>query len=290
MRHPALIIAAVLFGQLIVANVTQAGCPAPANSYTDPCLIACPAGDSVFLVIVRSHLNSPMHGVPVTIDFSNCPGFLLSPVSGDEPYAIDSTGRRISMITDVAGNAAFPIRGGGGCGAGAATVSVTCSGGVIWYANRAVASPDQNGDLVVDSTDVALIQAKLGSSDASADFDCDGVVTSSDVEIASGHLGHRPPVPLSVPPGTAPGLSLAVYPNPVSERLTLTFSLPSAAHANVELLDLAGRRVRQQEVGPVGPGLHTITLDLRPHLQAGLYFLRLDQPPRHLYAKICVVP
>jgi len=259
----------------------------------DPCLIACPAGDSVFRVILRTGGGSGRRGETVTIDFSNCPGFHLDPVSGDEPYAIDSTGRRISIITDATGTAAFPIRGGGRCGDGAATVITTCFGSPFpgfSFPNRAVASPDQNGDLVVDSTDVALVRAKLGSSDASADFDCDGVVTSADVEIAGAHLGHRAPAPLSVPPGTAPGLSLAAYPNPASGRFIVSFSVPSAAPVTVELLDLSGRRVQRREAGYLGPGSHTTPLVLDPHLPAGLYFLRLEQPPRHLFAKVCALP
>src|SRR5207244_5702708 len=121
--------------------------------------------------------------------------------------------------------AAFPIRGGGTCSGG--TVRVwTCE--VIGLGTRTVASTDQNADLVVDGTDEALVEAKVGTADASADFDCDGLVTSADVNIIRAHLGHHAPGPLSAPPPIAPALYLAASPNPALGQVSVSFSLSSA--------------------------------------------------------------
>src|SRR5438093_8941806 len=76
----ALIPAAVVFCQLMGPTVARAGCWDPACSHIDPCMIACPAGDSVFLVILRDFGCGPRGPAEtVTIDFSNCSGFHLSP-------------------------------------------------------------------------------------------------------------------------------------------------------------------------------------------------------------------
>jgi hypothetical protein len=273
----------LLFG----AGVSQAKCPVPQNSALAPCLIACPQGDSVFVVIPRDFVFNPEPGQPVALDFSRCPGFQLNPVQGDEPYTVDSTGRRITVMTRFPnGEAVFAVRGGGGCGAGSATVFGWCGDSL---GSRPVASPDQDGNLVVDDADVALIEAKLGLSDASADFDCDGLVSSRDVSIARAHLGHHAAALASVPAGTTRELSLAAFPNPTSRPLTVSFSLPVAVPVAIDLLDLSGRRLQTWEATLLGPGQHTLSLDLESRLPAGLYFLRLVEPSHHVSIKLFVL-
>jgi Metallo-peptidase family M12/FG-GAP-like repeat len=67
------------------------------------------------------------------------------------------------------------------------------------------------------------------------------------------------------------------FPNPTRGDLTVSFSLPSAAPARLELLDLAGRRVRGMDVGSLGAGAHRIALARGATLHAGVYFIRLTQ-------------
>jgi hypothetical protein len=88
---------------------------------------------------------------------------------------------------------------------------------------------------------------------------------------------------INAPTGVGPGPQLAfglrgVEPNPAIGRVTIRFSLPVAAPANLEVLDLAGRRVAEREVGAMGPGAHTVTLSSElASLPAGVYAVRLRQ-------------
>ncbi len=72
-------------------------------------------------------------------------------------------------------------------------------------------------------------------------------------------------------PATAFGLSL--YPNPVSDRATLTFSLENPAPVTVELVDVLGRRLRTWAPGTLPAGAYQIAID-RAGLPAGLYLIR----------------
>jgi hypothetical protein len=87
-------------------------------------------------------------------------------------------------------------------------------------------------------------------------------------------------VPTSV--DVAPGASLSfalkgVSPNPVVDRFNVSFTLPTAAGARVQLLDVAGRSVLDQEVGSLGAGTHTVQLSGARDCRPGIYFVRLSQ-------------
>jgi hypothetical protein len=58
--------------------------------------------------------------------------------------------------------------------------------------------------------------------------------------------------------------------------MTVSFALPSAAPASLELLDVMGRRWLQQEIAS-SPGSHQVEIRTTGHVPAGLYFLRLSQ-------------
>jgi sugar lactone lactonase YvrE len=83
-----------------------------------------------------------------------------------------------------------------------------------------------------------------------------------------------------------PGPALAfeldpVWPNPAAggRSLSARFTLPRAAAARLELVDVAGRRVAGRDVGGLGVGTHTVDLSDSGGrvLGAGVYFLRLVQ-------------
>jgi hypothetical protein len=152
-------------------------------SYVDPHVVSCPAGDSAFVV------NNPVNWWDVTLQICTCPGYRLS-TSGIHPYQVDTTGCLVSLIPDLDGYARFPLAGGGLC---AGNMVKAYGGGVLLGQVTRVASFDQNGDLRVDATDLALIRGKVGTSDPTADFDGDGAVTNADVAIAQQHLGHAAP-------------------------------------------------------------------------------------------------
>ena len=47
--------------------------------------------------------------------------------------------------------------------------------------------------------------------------------------------------------------------------------------ANLELFDLAGRRLRAVQIGHLGPGQHRVRLTEGLALSPGIYFARLEQ-------------
>lgn len=77
-------------------------------------------------------------------------------------------------------------------------------------------------------------------------------------------------------------------PNPAAQ-LDVAFSLPSAAPATLELLDVSGRRLLVREVGSLGAGRHLLRLADRATVAAGLYWLRLRQGGRALSTRAAVV-
>ena len=64
-------------------------------------------------------------------------------------------------------------------------------------------------------------------------------------------------------------------PNPGVGSVSLRFSLPGTGRAQVQVLDLAGRRLLARDVTALGPGTHTVPLGTT--LAPGIYWLRLTQ-------------
>jgi hypothetical protein len=85
--------------------------------------------------------------------------------------------------------------------------------------------------------------------------------------------------PLSVSEGGSYAFALeGARPNPVVGRsLSVYFTLPSAERAELELIDVAGRRVLEREVGSLGAGPHAVDLARDRALPSGLYLVRLTQ-------------
>jgi hypothetical protein len=81
----------------------------------------------------------------------------------------------------------------------------------------------------------------------------------------------------------APILALGgAWPNPAAKRLAVSFSLPDASPARIELLDASGRRVSVRDVGGLGPGEHVLPLGEERPLPSGIYLVRLTQGSRSL--------
>jgi hypothetical protein len=176
------------------AAVASPGVPDPSKSYVPPRLVSCPAGDSTYVVMVRDRINRAFSG-RVYLYVCGCPGYRLS-LAGTHPYTVDPTGCDVSVYGDpYSGYALFPLAAGGLCPGDSIRVNAT---GIVIGFTRAV-SIDQNGDLAVDANDVAIAQAKIGTSDPSADFDGDGQVTAADVAVVEEHLGHQAPEAHSTP-------------------------------------------------------------------------------------------
>ncbi|MFI5372233.1 MAG: hypothetical protein ACHQ52_11810 [Candidatus Eisenbacteria bacterium] len=178
----------VVIGCVVLSLATGASALAgpafPWFSTIDPRLVLCPAGDIAFHVIPRRG-TSPMANARLVVDFCASSGPVLCP--GGQPVDLSfATPCQPSVYSDVHGLATFALKAGGITTD--STVALSIDG--VPFGRRFLSSPDQNGDLVVDAADEAILTAKLGSGDLSADLDGDGVVTTADLAILRTHFGH----------------------------------------------------------------------------------------------------
>jgi len=168
--------------------------PSPSDSDVPNCLIACPQGELLYQVVVRDLAHNPILGSNVTLDFAACPTF---PYCGPTraPYDVDPTNRRFSRTTGVGGVVDFNLALRGTCGN--ITVAVFADGVLLKQVRLALM--DQNGDGAVGSDDAAIATGKIGGGDRSADVDCSGSITASDISIIVAHSGHECPLPTPTP-------------------------------------------------------------------------------------------
>jgi hypothetical protein len=169
---------------LLAFSPALAAIPSPITSTLPACMTICPDGDLSFDVVVRDFADIVIANSLVTIELSTCPDLRICPQCGDD-YVYDIPTNTIRKFTDAAGHVSFSICGGGACAAGA---MVRADG--VPLGQRPLASTDQNGDFVVDGADAALVASKVGTTDLSADFDCDGDVDVDDQAIEQAHVGH----------------------------------------------------------------------------------------------------
>ena len=185
MRRPLAVATFGILAGLVGVQPSLAAVPSPATSFVSPCFVSCPQGDIAFTVIVRDAANNPEPNSSVILDFSTCTGTVFCAVQ--EPgTTIDPTLRFVARVSDNTGLTVFHARLGGLCPG--AKMKVTADG--VPLALRNVASVDQDGNLLVEAADQALVAGQVGGTDASADFDCTGTVDDADVAIFAGHLGH----------------------------------------------------------------------------------------------------
>jgi len=94
--------------------------------------------------------------------------------------------------------------------------------------------------------------------------------------VALGGKRHPSPVPER---SASPAFALeGVRPNPaLGGRVLVHFTLPVGEPAELELFDVAGRRVAGREVGSLGPGRHVVDLAAGGRVPPGIYLLRLMQ-------------
>ena len=134
---------------------------------------------------------------------------------------------------------------------------------------------------VVD-TRRARLAVVLVESSAQAGYLVDGVISMSSMFSISRVTG--------VGTDTRLGFALRrVAPNPARQTMHVTFSLPDARSAKLGLYDVSGRRVLEREVGSLGPGVRTVTLDGPAILPAGIYVIRLTQAGRSLTTRVALI-
>ena len=67
------------------------------------------------------------------------------------------------------------------------------------------------------------------------------------------------------------------------------FSLPDAASAQLEILDITGRRIALRQVGTLGPGDHILPLGLTRRIEPGIYIIRLTRKDGRLTRRAVVL-
>jgi len=66
------------------------------------------------------------------------------------------------------------------------------------------------------------------------------------------------------------------YPNPFTQKMTVTFEIPVAAHVGIEVFDMLGRRVWTSEATEILVGRHSAVIQLGPELASGVYHIRVQ--------------
>jgi hypothetical protein len=80
-----------------------------------------------------------------------------------------------------------------------------------------------------------------------------------------------------------------VRPNPVSANGSVWFVLPNNEPAQLDVIDVSGRRLESREIGSLGAGAHAVPLfESRTHMRAGVYFIRLTQAGQMRTRRIAV--
>jgi hypothetical protein len=189
---------------ILLPSLSAAGVPDPTRS-TVPCLVACPAGDSPFVVTVRDVAGNPLANSEVSVEFcldrpntavQSQPDFVFCCTGG----ACVGPGSSTSALTGPDGKAAVFVSGGGVLSSAHTLVQVKADGILLAY--RGVTSVDLNADLVVDASDATIANGLVGLTDPSADFDCSGSVDAADLGVLAAHLGHVCHCPVPTRPTT----------------------------------------------------------------------------------------
>ena len=266
---------------------STANTPLPLSAYLDPCIVTCPLGDSIFTVVVHLSNGQPVVNGDVVLDFSPCPSFHLLEPNLPTQYQVGASWAL--KLTDIDGRADFPLFAGGVC---ASTVKVYCAGMLL--ASRPVASFDQNGDLGVTDLDLAIINGKIGTADRTADFDCDGSVTSADYDIAAQHLGHiHHTSPLvGVGDGLAIAFGVRPLPNPTRGATDFVVRVPEGGAARLAIYDVSGRRLATVLDREIEAGVRHVSWSGRDDggraVASGVYHYRLTVGARQAHGTLIV--
>jgi hypothetical protein len=90
--------------------------------------------------------------------------------------------------------------------------------------------------------------------------------------------------------GSAPRFALlGTYPNPSPSTLTVSFQLPDATSAELQLIDVRGRVIASREVGALGSGIHSVRLVPAGGARAGVYFAILHRAHETLEHRVVLL-
>jgi hypothetical protein len=75
-------------------------------------------------------------------------------------------------------------------------------------------------------------------------------------------------------------MDLANYPNPFSDKTVLRFSLSVSSNVNVEITDVTGKQIRNENLGRYNSGTNSVIIN-RNELKSGMYFLKINAEQEH---------
>jgi hypothetical protein len=93
---------------------------------------------------------------------------------------------------------------------------------------------------------------------------------------------------LGAPTTTGAALTASARPNPLQQRTTIEYAVPSAGHVTLDLFDVHGRRVARLVDGERPAGRNSVEWRA-PSGRGGLYFYRLQAAGRTLVQKLVVI-
>jgi hypothetical protein len=73
---------------------------------------------------------------------------------------------------------------------------------------------------------------------------------------------------------------LANYPNPFSDKTVLRFTLSASSNVSIEITDVTGKRIRNENLGRYDSGTSSVVID-RNDLKSGMYFLKVTTDQEH---------
>ena len=264
-----------------------ANTPNPSICYFDKCLVTCPANDSVYTVVVHDPLNVPVPNSDVVIDFEFCGNVVLA--ESDPPGQYQLGPGYVLRTTNSLGRADFPLASGGTCAPGPIKVYAS---GMLLGSRYYVASFDQDGDLAVTEADLGMVQAKIGTSDLTADFDCDSAVTSNDYNIAITHLGHVHSSVVGIGGGPAIEFGVRALSNPGRGPVEFELRVPEGGWARLAIYDVSGRRLATVLDGEIEAGIRRVSWSGRDDagraVASGVYHYRLTLGARQAHGTLIV--
>ena len=281
----------VMAGMALIsaAPMARAGLPV-IHCKMDDCLVTCPTGDSLFAVRDITWAGTLCAGCDIVLDFSLCAGVVLPDPPPGSPYVVEPVGRTVLAKADNSGSVSFPLAAGG---VSSGRVKVYASGAYLGL-GPAVASFDQNGDLAVTDADLALVNSKIGTSDPTADFDCNHSVNAADYDIAAAHLLHFHSASPLVGVGDGPEIELGVraMSNPSRGPVEFELRAPEAGWARLAIYDVSGRRLATVLDRDIEAGVRRVGWSGRDDdgrtAAAGLYFYRLTLGARQAQGALIV--
>lgn len=109
----------------------------------------------------------------------------------------------------------------------------------------------------------------------------------SNIDIYAQRVPYDGVVSADVPDGAALSLE-GPLPNPVTDALAVTVSLPGSVPASLDLFDVGGRLVSSRDVGGLGEGRHLVAVAGPRMLRPGVYLLRLSSGSRTIVKRVAV--